>query len=473
MEQNENPNLKRKSATIIGAGIGGLYSAWELSKNGFDVTVLEKQNFVGGFSTSIQENNYKIDIGPHYAILPKSSEITNDILEIMGENLIEIPKIQKWHKSYFKGKIINGSPTIYHAILSSGINSILKTLFSYMSAKISSSTKNAKNAEAYLTSLYGNYLFQSWCKPYIIQNKGDLDLPLDYVTKKFKPITFSKIFKKFFSKKQNIDSTVESNEMDGLIECYFKDGIGQLSDTLSEKIKENNGKIILGANVETIAHDTQMKNIQYTHNGKSVEHKSDIIVYTTPFQLTKKWFLNQIETTTNYNFHSIMIFLFIDAPQIFDGWALEVFDTRAPYFRIAQQTFLSKHVAPPNKTLLSIEIRSNDNDPLWNDDNTTISKKIEQSLRDIGLLKNEIVDGSKVIKLKHVYPHSFKKSNVKSDSADFMGTIKNEYALDASNMDSGRLLSREDDLSGNVSFGGIFVSMREYNHLIKNVILKN
>ena len=82
----------RKSVTIIGAGIGGLYSAWELSKSGFDVTIIEKQNFVGGLSTSIEDMGCKIDIGPHYATFPKNSDITNEVLEIMGKKYYRNPR---------------------------------------------------------------------------------------------------------------------------------------------------------------------------------------------------------------------------------------------------------------------------------------------------------------------------------------------------------------------------------------------
>ena len=91
----------KKSVTIIGAGVGGLYSAWKLTKSGFDVTLIEKQNFVGGLSTSIEEMGCKIDIGPHYATFPKNSDITKEVFEIMDKNIIKIPEIKNSYKSFF------------------------------------------------------------------------------------------------------------------------------------------------------------------------------------------------------------------------------------------------------------------------------------------------------------------------------------------------------------------------------------
>jgi len=57
-----------KKITVIGAGISGLTSAYLLSKKGFDVTVLEKNNSVGGSIESVTENGFLFDRGPNSAL---------------------------------------------------------------------------------------------------------------------------------------------------------------------------------------------------------------------------------------------------------------------------------------------------------------------------------------------------------------------------------------------------------------------
>ena len=42
-----------KNIIVIGAGISGLTSAYLLSKKGFDVTIIEKNNSVGGSIESV------------------------------------------------------------------------------------------------------------------------------------------------------------------------------------------------------------------------------------------------------------------------------------------------------------------------------------------------------------------------------------------------------------------------------------
>lgn len=57
-----------KKITVIGAGISGLTTAYLLSKKGFDVTIIEKNDAVGGSIESVIENGFLFDRGPNSAL---------------------------------------------------------------------------------------------------------------------------------------------------------------------------------------------------------------------------------------------------------------------------------------------------------------------------------------------------------------------------------------------------------------------
>jgi oxygen-dependent protoporphyrinogen oxidase len=57
-----------KNIVVIGAGISGLTTAYLLSKKGFDVTIIEKNNSVGGSIESVFENGFLFDRGPNSAL---------------------------------------------------------------------------------------------------------------------------------------------------------------------------------------------------------------------------------------------------------------------------------------------------------------------------------------------------------------------------------------------------------------------
>ena len=85
-------NVNYKSIIIIGGGIGGLYAAWKLSETGYNVILLERENFLGGLSTSITLDGCMMDIGPHFVSLEKNSDITKDIFNLIDKkNIILLP----------------------------------------------------------------------------------------------------------------------------------------------------------------------------------------------------------------------------------------------------------------------------------------------------------------------------------------------------------------------------------------------
>jgi oxygen-dependent protoporphyrinogen oxidase len=57
-----------KKIIVIGAGISGLTTAYLLSKKGFDIKILEKNNSVGGSIESVVENGFLFDRGPNSAL---------------------------------------------------------------------------------------------------------------------------------------------------------------------------------------------------------------------------------------------------------------------------------------------------------------------------------------------------------------------------------------------------------------------
>lgn len=70
-----------KKIVVIGAGISGLTTAYLLSKKGFDVTIIEKKNSVGGSIESVIENGFLFDRGPNSALetTPVIAQLINDL----------------------------------------------------------------------------------------------------------------------------------------------------------------------------------------------------------------------------------------------------------------------------------------------------------------------------------------------------------------------------------------------------------
>lgn len=62
------------NAVVIGSGVGGLASAIHLAKAGFDVVVIEKNDFIGGKVNSKTIGKYRFDMGPSIFTAPELVE---------------------------------------------------------------------------------------------------------------------------------------------------------------------------------------------------------------------------------------------------------------------------------------------------------------------------------------------------------------------------------------------------------------
>ncbi|KAL8722570.1 MAG: hypothetical protein Q9225_000965 [Loekoesia sp. 1 TL-2023] len=90
-----------KTAILVGAGAGGVATAARLAKAGFNVTVLEKNEFTGGRCSLIHHEGYRFDQGPSLLLLPglfkETFEDLGTSLEAEGVQLMKCePNYNIW-----------------------------------------------------------------------------------------------------------------------------------------------------------------------------------------------------------------------------------------------------------------------------------------------------------------------------------------------------------------------------------------
>jgi phytoene desaturase len=88
---------ERKSAVIIGAGIGGIATAIYLAKNGYNVSVFEKNSAAGGRCGQLIREGHRFDLGATMLIMPA---IYKDIFNSLGIPLFEKNEINPLKNLY-------------------------------------------------------------------------------------------------------------------------------------------------------------------------------------------------------------------------------------------------------------------------------------------------------------------------------------------------------------------------------------
>ncbi len=88
--------MSNKSAAIIGGGFSGCSYAYFLVKNGWDVTIIEKSNLIGGGVKTFFHGGHPFTYGPRHFIAPESSMPAFEFLE----KVIPMRHIKKINYSY-------------------------------------------------------------------------------------------------------------------------------------------------------------------------------------------------------------------------------------------------------------------------------------------------------------------------------------------------------------------------------------
>jgi len=102
-----------KRVIIIGAGPGGLAEAMLLANAGFRVTVLERQDFVGGRTSTFSDQGFRFDLGPTFFLYPR---VLESIFAAVGRDLrkeVELRRLDpQYHLVFGEGGELKATPDI-------------------------------------------------------------------------------------------------------------------------------------------------------------------------------------------------------------------------------------------------------------------------------------------------------------------------------------------------------------------------
>src|SRR3989344_5160425 len=225
---------KSKSVVILGAGVAGLAAAWKLSESGFDVTVVEKMDHIGGLAATFKWKNYELDLGPHkfYTILPGILEIFK---KLIGKDLLSHPKTSKIR---LFNQYLDYPVKIVDLLKKVGPWRAFRFGMDYGLAQLKNS--QPANSEDYLRSKYGNYAFKNIFLPLsekIWGHPSQLDVSLAE-TRVPAPTILEMITGIFFGTKGQKHVSAD-------IFYYPRHGLGQMSKKILDRSEKHGAKLLL------------------------------------------------------------------------------------------------------------------------------------------------------------------------------------------------------------------------------------
>ncbi len=93
-----------KKLIVIGGGIGGLAFAALAGKIGYDVTLLEKNDKLGGVANQFEAEGFTFDMGPSWYLMP---DVFQNYFELLGEKVedyLDLTQLDPSYRIFFQGK---------------------------------------------------------------------------------------------------------------------------------------------------------------------------------------------------------------------------------------------------------------------------------------------------------------------------------------------------------------------------------
>ncbi len=90
-----------KNVVVIGAGFGGISAAAYLANAGYDVTVYEKNSWVGGRARVLERDGFRFDMGPSWYWMPEEHDRWFTDMGVRREDYYAIHRVDPSYKVYF------------------------------------------------------------------------------------------------------------------------------------------------------------------------------------------------------------------------------------------------------------------------------------------------------------------------------------------------------------------------------------
>ncbi len=433
-----------KKAIIIGGGVTGLSIAWKLSEKGYEVKVIEKDEFIGGLARSIKMGNYFFDIGPH-AFTTKDEEIFKKVMDLFKSETGEMLYTKRTVKMMFRGKYVD-YPLSVKVLLQMGIIPAIMCSLSFAKSKIRTSIysligKKTQNQnltiKQWAIDSFGKYLYLNFFKPYTEQfwkiETSELShrvIPSSTKTDFTKALKHA-LINKYLELSKREPGKLLLVERESLPSYYPKKGFGEIINRIGKQIKSNGGEIYTSQEVDKIILNSENS---FDVKTKDETFSGDFVVSTIPINhVASKIYPmleeNIIKSTKKLENLSLILIYLITKKQNILG-CLNCYFVDKPYNRISEMNFFSESLSPQDENILAVEISCHHESKMWKNSNEKIFSMCIQGLEKDNFLKKTEVINYKVIKVPNVYPIYRKDYDVHlKETQECFKKIKNFYSI--------------------------------------------
>jgi protoporphyrinogen oxidase len=393
---------------VLGAGLAGLSTAYELAKAGQQVTVLERDTWVGGMATSWKQGEYWLDHGPH-RFHSRDEKLIQHLYEVLDSEVVIRDRLSR---IYMQGKFFHYPLKAQNVLQNMPKGLMVKAIWDYLWIRCRQIFKPIpdSNFENWVLKRFGRTLYEMFFGSYTSKawKMPCTEISADWASQRISQANlWDTIVKTLRPPKDGEARSLVS-------EFWYPQhgGIGQIGRKYAEKIRAMGGVIHTGAPaVRVELEDHVAKRVAYVQDGEEHVVECDELVNTMPLPRFLETLSPKIGPEVENAIASlrylaiVFIYLEVDAPTVSPDHWVYLPEKHLTVHRISEFKNFSDEVAPGDTTVICCEITCNWDDEHWN---LTLEEGAEIARRDlvtVGLLdpatKTRGIDKHR---LRYAYP---------------------------------------------------------------------
>jgi protoporphyrinogen oxidase len=400
----QSPQKKLKRVVILGAGLAGLSAAYELSRRGYEIVLLEKEAKPGGLAISLDVEGVTTDLGPH-RIHTELPEIRTFLHELAGDDLYTV---RRFSRMFLRKRYLRYPVSPVELLVHFGAGKLFHYGASYVAtrARYAFGKGEQESYEGRMKKAFGAALYRDLIYPYTKKVWGVEPHALsgDIVKVRVSAGGLGRLLRGALLSKDSLTSLGEF--------VYIKGGIEKLVEKFTEPIVRAGHRIVTGVEVVRIeAKADNRYSVIHRSGGKDNSLNADVCISTIPLPELVRMLLSVraepslVPVIKELRFISmILVFLVVGKERISpDSW-LYFPELGCIVNRAYEAKNFDPQLGPKDRSVLCAEVTCFKDDALWKEEDATVAERAIECLAATKLFSKHEVIGWKVWRIECAYP---------------------------------------------------------------------
>jgi protoporphyrinogen oxidase len=392
-----------RPVVVIGAGPAGLTAAYDLTRRGAPVLVVEQDDQVGGLARTVLYNGFRFDIGGH-RFFTKIDGVRDLWHELLGNDLLQRPRLSR---IYYRGRFFDYPLKAGNVLANLGPLTSAAMVVSYLRARLTPIHPEV-SFEDWICNRFGRRLFDTFFKSYTEKVWG---IPCDrigaqWAAQRIKGLSlWTAALGMLRSSGGRIRTLIHEFE-------YPRLGPGMMWDACRHRIEDAGGRVVLKSRISAIRHDGQsVTELVVDGDGGCGVTCASHVISTMPVRnliralspAAPPEIRAAAERLKYRDFMTVAVI--VDQAEVFpDNW-IYIHEPSVRVGRIQNFKNWSPEMVPDSRlTCLGLEYFCNAGDDLWTMPDDEIKALAARELDAIGLVAASRVIDAYVLRVPKAYP---------------------------------------------------------------------